>query len=711
MNVLFIITSLLITTMFCLLGAYVFPKSYLRFGESCVDLYNSIKYYFCKIFDLKVKTKVTVLEPTHIFDVPVIPDTTPATPPIPETPVDLWQQIQDYFTIFGSGTNFDNYLKLLANYLLEIFKGLVIVVPLVIILCFAIKKYYETPNNRYNKDTLPLKTVKLISAYTYQPAKRFVTGYIDFLKHYTMIPILWLVLSVFNLNVATIIFEFLAYYFYFSMSFKFKTIYPQLVKFTVDAKVFFTFFPWWVLLPIFLYLFGKFRKKIALQKLRHFEAKNCGFIKELPIVSMTCGSMGKKKTTVITDMALSQEKMFRQKAFEIIQNNDYKFPYFPWILLENDIKKGMEDRTIFNLASIRKWLKNMQINFEKEYDAKRYLYGYDYKKYGLYFNDNLKQNYIFDVLINYAQAYFIYIIQSSLLVSNYSIRGENKLISQDNFPLWSNDFFPKESQSNDRYSHILDFDVLRLGKKVYEENKNNGSFEFGVIVITEIGKERGNNLELKEVKKKNEEANQKNDLFNSWLKMCRHSATVDNYPFIKVFTDEQRPESWGADARDLADIITIVSSGEQQLTIPFYSIEEMLYEWAFNRFNNLYYNLRFTRGDNTLFMYTLKLMVSKLFAHNIRIYNQYGYCQLKTINEDGKMSTFSKKKKYYIMNKKIYSRRFSTDCFSDYFNDIASKTNVGINDYTCYMTERASVDELKQQHSYFIDSLYRDSNE
>ena len=77
-----------------------------------------------------------------------------------------------------------------------------------------------------------------------------------------------------------------------------------------------------------------------------------------------------------------------------------------------------------------------------------------------------------------------------------------------------------------------------------ENNPRAGSFEFGVVGITEIGKERGNNLELKEIKKGTDEANQKNDLFNSWLKMCRHSATVDNFPFIKVFTDEQRPESW-----------------------------------------------------------------------------------------------------------------------------------------------------------------------
>ena len=39
--------------------------------------------------------------------------------------------------------------------------------------------------------------------------------------------------------------------------------------------------------------------------------------------------------------------------------------------------------------------------------------------------------------------------------------------------------------------------------------------------------------------------------------MIRHSATVANYPFVKVITDEQRPESWCADARDLCEIVHI----------------------------------------------------------------------------------------------------------------------------------------------------------
>ena len=69
---------------------------------------------------------------------------------------------------------------------------------------------------------------------------------------------------------------------------------------------------------------------------------------------------------------------------------------------------------------------------------------------------------------------------------------------------------------------------------------------------------------------------------------------------------------------------------------------------------------------------------------------------------DGKVE----KKKYYVMNKKIYARRFSTDCFSNYFNEMARKSKVGLNDYMEYATEKATVEELKLQNSYFINALY-----
>lgn len=70
--------------------------------------------------------------------------------------------------------------------------------------------------------------------------------------------------------------------------------------------------------------------------------------------------------------------------------------------------------------------------------------------------------------------------------------------------------------------------------------------------------------------------------------------------------------------------------------------------------------------------------------------------------QDGKIE----KKRYYLADYKIYRDRFSTDCFSDYFNDLALKTKVGLRDYLEYRTSKASVEELKSQNSYFINGLY-----
>ena len=467
--------------------------------------------------------------------------------------------------------------------------------------------------------------------------------------------------------------------------------------------------PFWTICIVAWLGFELWRKNLALAKLRRMEMSNRGFINDLPIVSMTCGSMGKKKTTIITDMALSQEIMFRSVAYDKLQKTDMKFPNFGWIAFEMELRKCMEHGVVYNLATIKEWVNLKRQRYEKHHNDAWQLFGYDSYRYGLYYTDGLRTSYIFDVLSTYAQLYFIYVIQSSLLVSNYSIREDNLLIDEGNFPMWSNDFFRKEERPS-RHAHILDFDVLRLGKKVIENNPNAGSFEFGVVSITEVGKERGNNLELKEVKKGTEETNQKNDLFNFWLKMCRHSATVDNYPFVKVFADEQRPTSWGADARDLCDIVHIVSSGNNRLALPFFTIEDIVNEWLFGRFIKLYYNFRFIRGDNTLFIYLLKQITAAIYRRNVKIYNTYGFSISNIEKERGTMDGKAEKKKYYVMNKKIYSRRFSTDCFSDYFNDLARKTGVGLEDYLEYETEKATVDELKMQNSYFINALYKNTD-
>lgn len=689
--------TVILSLLFIFLGVFHFSTSYIRFAEATGDLWNSVKIYFCEIFGVVHSVPPTVEEYSEVMKWDIF---------LPETLQGFKEEATEYVTMLGDEDNFRSYLSIISDKLEDFAKASAILLPCILLLILAIKRIYEAPNTKHGKDTAPLRAFKWISRLTYQPVKRWVLSYIAFLKQYTYIPTLWAICWAFNLNLASIIVAFFAYYFYFAVTFRFETMYLQFCKLFIDLKVALEVFPKWSLITLGYILFDRFRRKIAQAHLRHLEARNCGFINELPIVSMTVGSMGKKKTTIITDMALSQEVMFRQKAFELIRKNDMKFPYFPWISFEMELRRCMEYGTVFNLATVKEWVKKKRLRYEKNENADLQLYGYDCERYGFTYDDGLRIWGLFDVLESYAQLYFIYVIESSLIVANYSIREDNRCIDAGNFPMWATDFFPEITVEGGRHAHILDFDVLRLGKKVLENNPNAGSFEFGVVVISEVGKERGNVLDHKEIKKHTEETNQKNDLFNSWLKMCRHSATVDNFPFIKVFTDEQRPESWGADARDLCDIVHIVSSGKMRLAMPFYTIEEMLTEWAFDGFISMYYDFRHRRGDNTLLVHILKTVTSWLYKRNAKIYNRFGYSVSAIEKERGTMDGKPEKKKYYVMNKKIYARRFSTDCFSDYFNEMARNSKVGLNDYMEYATEKATVEELKLQNSYFINALY-----
>ena len=292
------------------------------------------------------------------------------------------------------------------------------------------------------------------------PVYRLIQGFIEFIKPKKYVWIMWFAMWLFNLNIVSIVIAFLSFYFYFAISFDIPAVFIQIAKLIIDLQVIFKTIPPWVFVIAGLFILDKIRKNWAMNKLKHFEARNCGFINELPIVSMSCGSMGKRKTTLITDMALSQEVMFRQEALKRLQIADMKFPYFPWILFEDEIKICMRYRVIYNLATIKAWIEKKRKRYEKHKNSDLQLYGYDTEKYPTTYGNGLYEEDIFDVLSTYARLYFIYVIESSLIVSNYSVRETNEQISLGNFPLWNLSFFGKETGG--RFSHILDFDTLRL---------------------------------------------------------------------------------------------------------------------------------------------------------------------------------------------------------------------------------------------------------
>lgn len=698
-----------ITLCFIAMGVFCFSNAFGRLIESLRDVGISFAYYFCELFDIH-----GVITPT-VNDLPEIPffkwfNSPNATLPnvsVPENWAAFKVKWAQYWKVWANKETFNGYLAVISNILYVISKIFVLALPFILCVYLLIRQMLKTENNDYDKDSKALQSFKRFTERYYTPVKNKIADFIAFVKERKYYYVTWLCLWGLYFNVFTIVVEFAAYYFYFVVSFDIINLYRQVYKLCLDLYVPFNFIPWWGWTIICCILFDKIRKNIAYATLNHFERKNRGFINARPIVFMVCGTMGKKKTTAITDMALSQEVMLRDKAFEKILENDLKFPNFPWINLENEIKRAMEYHEIYNLATVRQFADKKRERFIKTM-TKEKIFGYDFNRYGMIYDDRLKLTDIWETIKTYSLLYFIYVIQSSLLISNYSIRVDGILSDLGNFPLWNADFFKTDSRLIDSYSrhaHIIDFDSLRLGRKVVENNIKANCFDFGVVVITEVGKERGNSLELSEKKKKDETTNQKNDLFNSWLKMVRHSATVDNYPFVRVIADEQRPESWGADARDLCEIVHIKESGETRLAMPFFSLAELLYDWLYNKFSGLYYEYRYTRGDNTLAIYLLKGLTAKMRGYYTGIYNRFGYCELAVEVESGTQDGELAENRYYLMSKKIYSKRFSTDCFSDFFTEKALRSPVGINDLAEYATERATFGELAEQNSYFINDL------
>jgi len=722
-----------ITIVFLLCTVLVFPNSFVRLGESLNDLWGSVKYYFQTLFSIDNN----VVDVPNDSAIPIVAEPPSVTEPsrvgyIPlfkfaETWTEFVSSWVTYWQVWTTKDNFWGYCRAVVGNLYNFSQiVLLVVIPLVLIAYLLFNHVFEQQNNDYNKDSKPLKLFKAWSKKTYIPVKNWCRQFIDFVLSNKIYKSIWLAIWLFNFNAVVIVIEFLAFYLYFAMSFDFAAIYPQVVKLIKDVTPMLRFVPVWVWVIIGFVLLDKLRKKVGYATLNHLERCNRGFINERPIVYMVCGTMGKKKTTAITDMALSQQIMLRDKAFEKILENDLKFPNFPWINLENTIKQAMLEHRVYNLATARVYMGHLAACFYVPKDkaiyksVKRHLklhyninydnlcFDYDFERYGLTYDDKLKVVDLWEVLETYAQLYFIYIIQSSLLIGNYSLRTDDLLSSLGNFPLWNSDLFHRDSRMIDaysRHSHIIDFDALRLGRKVIENNDNKDSFDFGVVVITEVGKERKNNLQLMEIKKKDDGANQKNDGFNDWLKMGRHSATVDNFPFIKVITDEQRPESWGADARDLCEIVHIKETSETSLTMPFFFLGEIVYSMVYGWFLGKYNKYRFNRGDNTLTMYAIKKLATILQNHYTRIYNTFGYCklfvQVESGTQDGKLAD----KKYYLMSKKIYSKRFSTDCFSEFFAEKSLRSKIGLVDLPEYRTEKATFEELQKQNSYFIQDL------
>lgn len=514
--------------------------------------------------------------------------------------------------------------------------------------------------------------------------------------------VVWLV----NLNLLTIAVSSVGFYFYFCATFFFGSFLIQIGKLLLDLIIMFSGAPGLFWLVALYYVFDIIRMEIGFRKLEKLEDLNKEVIDLLPLMSLLLGYMGAGKTTTMVDMTISLSQMLRDKSLGILQKVWLHFPDFPFWRLECEIDDLVRSGEINNMNQARKYVASKRRQFYK-CPAQDKFFGYDYEKFKVKHDDGLTIQELYFVLEEYAQAYLIYSIATSIIISNLAIRDEGERIDKGHFPIWRFDYFRSPSVSKlSNMSHVVQYDQLRLGKRKNERSV--GFSEFGIIVLSEFGKEVGNQNTNLRYKYDDENSNPKNDLLNLYIKLARHLSTVSFIPFIKILADEQRADSVAADYREVMELVHIRATNDERISMPFFTLTVAFNDFIVKRFLGFLTEYRGERDDRGLFVYFIHHAFA-LFANFVeRRCNIFSYkvstLQLENGSRDGEVIEY----KYYLMSKKIYPMRFATDCNHAIFEDELDRCEVSILDMPTYKDITASQAEQEAQGSHAVEMMFKD---
>ena len=704
---------------------FLFPNSLPRLAEAIRDIGISIAYYFCEL----ILPDSNHIHPT-VNDMQAWQFADQIWEPLTLFPY-TWEEFQvlwgKYWETFATWENFESYWYAIGDFMYYASRFLLIFVPLAVVVAVRLNSYKDKYCTDRKRKSAPLKTFEKTLFKTVYPVIAWCKGFADFCRENDKYCRAWLVLWLMHFNVVSIGVSFFAYYLYFAVSWDLPSLYTQLLKLLGDLTPVVRFIPGiiWTLIGIKIYNYVC--RSMAFTRLYTAEHCNRAFLKDRGIVTTIYGEMGIGKTQMVTSMSLSAEIEQFDTAFEILLEKDTQFPNFPWQIFRDEIKKRIDDGTVVDSISCRKWLRKWRLFFDhitetytaEEWRERRkvykflkhdYTFGYDYDHYRTTYNDELKITHLFEALEDYACAYVKFTVKTTLLFANYSIRVDSILRDLGNMPDRDNDFLNRDPAYQEAYSHhahIIDFDMLRLGKKIIKDNPKARRAPSGVFVVTEIDKEFKNMQELKEMKINEKEANQKNDLHNACMMMIRHADVIANRTFVRIIADLQRPEAWGAGGRELGEVIYISEKGDLAPALPFFSpywLCQGVFSWIKDKWDGFYNKYIINRSDGTLFVYLCHNIAALINNHYDKINGLFGTQTLKLEIQSGRMDGEVKKEKWRLITKKDRSRRYRTSCLEAVFESYKPNT-MHVDDFIMYAGEVGTQAENEFQNSYFQNDI------
>lgn len=711
-------------TLISLAFGILFPNSIPRIAEALRDVLTSLAYYAVEIsapLQNPVPPTITMPQEWKFSDTLWIPVNF-----LPETWDEFQRFWEAYCELLFDERNFRQYWENVGDFLFYGSRYLLVLMPLALIIFLKLNGYKDKHVTKRGLKSLQLIRFEQFLFKKIYPVIRWCKDFVIFCRDNPEYYKSWAALWCLHFNVFSIIIALIAYYFYFAASLDVLSIYTQILKLQTDLTPVIRFIPGFAWLVIFLIIYNRVCRSMAFNRLYAAENANRAFLRERGVVTIVYGVMGAGKTSLITSMALSAEVEQFDMARDIMIEQELKFPNFPWQQFRDELSRQIYHRNVVDLRSCRKWVRSHREPYDKIVSNFSYLewrrravkrkkffdytYGYDYDHYSSTYNDELKITHLVDVLEDYACAYMIFTVKTTLLFSNYSIRLDSIIQDIGNLPLRDNDFFhrsPEYQEACSRFAHIIDMNMLRLGRKILEDGEIAKQMSYGVYVITEIDKERKNSLELKEQKIKDGEVNQKNDLFNACLKMCRHANVVANRVFIRIICDLQRPEDWGAGGREVGEVLFISDKDELAPALPFmspYWLLQGIFSWINGKWTSYKEEYDYNRSDGTLFVYLVHNLMAKISNHYDKIAGLFGMQTLTLELQSGTLEGETKKDKWRLLTKKDRSARYKTDCLESVFDSYEPNV-MHVDDFISYAGKVGTPEENALQKSHFQNDI------
>lgn len=603
-----------------------------------------------------------------------------------------------------------NYTISVIDLVIRLLKFIIYIPLIVLIIYFLTKIILKEGKEEDDQESKALVKYKNFELKVIAPIKQWFKDFKNFLNHFYYYKVIYIVFFLILFRIIPVTIDLFSTYLFILKTFNFEIIFKLLTSITIDILVILLTYNKIVLMLVGIYIIAKLRHYYGRKKLEKMQKVNEKAAADLAVATLVTGPVGSGKTMMMTSMAIDIEMQFRFQAFEIIKKYHNMFPKFPFDKFEEWIISGFQNGEIVNRAQIKTHIKDIFNEF-LENPSPDLIWGYDYEENSLLFHNGIRYIELPEALIEYGQAYYLYWVDKPLSFTNYSIR--HQYIRDGYFPQYDYDYInaPKDCMFKGQFSSIANFDTRRILNRVDQFDPSKWYLMDGQIeAYTEIDKERGNRDDHIGLDKKSSDANQRNDGFNKSIKVTRHEFTIDSQPFTKILFDSQREFSVNADLRESCEDRIRIKSRSKNLNIslPFIWIDYMICEPLVSRFEEYYYTFRSKRKDKTLYNYLLMKLIMPFYRHFTKLSNLYGYQIVHYRQEQGATATEAGKKSdklYYFISQKMFANRYSTDCYSAFFDSERIKANKGFLQAEQYDSTKASVAELSEQNSYWIDEI------